>query len=92
MIRSFKHKGLERFFSSGDTSGIRSDHKKRLRLILARLHAAKSPHDMNLPGLRLHALKGDMKGFYAVDISGNWRVVFRFRENEVYDVKYLDYH
>lgn len=92
MIRSFKHKGLERFFSSGSKSGIRPAHARRLRLILGRLQASRKPRDMALPGLRLHALKGAREGFWAVDVSGNWRVVFRFESKHVEDVDYLDYH
>ncbi|MCC6296920.1 MAG: type II toxin-antitoxin system RelE/ParE family toxin, partial [Pseudomonadales bacterium] len=78
MIRSFKHKGLGRFFETGSVSGISDSYAKRLRLILGRLHAARQPQDMNLPGLRLHELKGDRAGTWAVDVSGNWRVTFRF--------------
>ena len=92
MIRSFRHKGLEKFFVSGKTAGIRADHAKRLRLILARLSAAQVPGDMALPGLRLHPLKGGLKGYFAVDVSGNWRVMFRFEGLDAADVDYLDYH
>jgi len=92
MIRSFRHKGLEKFFLTGKTSGVRGDHAKRLRLILGRLAASQSPQDMALPGLRLHPLKGELDGFFAVNVSGNWRVVFRFEAQDVFDVDYLDYH
>lgn len=92
MIVAFRHKGLERLFSAGKTSGVRADHVKRLRLILARLSAARQPQDMALPGLRLHRLKGDLKDHFAVNVSGNWRVVFRFEGEDVADVDYLDYH
>lgn len=92
MIESFKHKGLEKFFLSGSKAGVRPEHAGRLRLILARLHAARVPKDMNLPGLRLHALKGELKGCWAVDVSGNWRLVFRFEGADVVDVDYVDYH
>ena len=92
MIKSFRHKGLEKFFVSGKTSGIRADHAKRLRLILARLSSAQSPGDMALPGLRLHPLKGELAGRFAVDISGNWRIVFGFVGQDAVDVDYLDYH
>ena len=92
MIKSFRHKGLEKFFLSGKTSGIRADHAKRLRLILARLSGVQTPRDMALPGLRLHALKGGLTGFFAVNVSGNWRVVFRFDGQDAMDVDYLDYH
>lgn len=90
MIKSFKHKGLEKFFLSGSKSGIRPEHAVRLRLILARLHAALAPRDMSLPGLRLHSLKGELKGYWSVDVSGNWRLVFRFEGKDVVDVDYVD--
>ena len=92
MIRSFKHKGLARFFETGSKSGIQSQHAERLRLILGRLHAAAAPEDMGLPGLRLHPLKGPRKGTWAVWVSGNWRVTFRFEGADVDVVDYEDYH
>jgi len=92
MIRSFRHKGLEKFFVTGKASGIRADHAKRLRLILARLAASQRPGDMALPGLRLHPLKGGLRGHFSVDVSGNWRVVFRFDGQDATDVDYVDYH
>ena len=92
MIRSFRHKGLEKFYRTGSKAGISATHAKRLRLILGRLDAAHEPGDMALPGLRLHPLSGKLKGCWAVDVSGSWRVVFRFHEHHAYDVDYLDYH
>ena len=92
MIKSFKHQGLERFFFSGKTLGIRPDHAKRLKSILARLNASVRPRDMALPGLRLHPLKGELKGFWAVDVSGNWRVIFAFEGTDAIKVDYTDYH
>lgn len=92
MIIKFKHKGLKNLYETGIQKGINPEHAKRLRIILARLDASQSPEDMNLPGLRLHPLKGDLKGFWAVDVSGNWRVFFRFENNNVVDVDYNDYH
>ena len=92
MIRSFKHKGLKRFFETGKTSGIQAQHAKRLRLILGRLHAARQPQDMSLPGLRLHELKGNRSETWAVDVSGNWRITFRFDGEDVEVVDYEDYH
>ena len=92
MIRSFRHKGLQRLFVSGKVTGVGTDHVKRLRLILARLSAAKAPGDMALPGLQLHPLTGNLKGFYAVSVSGNWRVIFRFEGEDALDVDYIDYH
>ena len=92
MIRSFKHKGLGRFFQTGSTAGIRPSHAKKLRLILGRLHAATKPQDMNLPGLRLHELSGNRAGTWAVDVSGNWRVTFEFPGTDAESVNYEDYH
>ena len=92
MILRIRHKGLRRLFAAGEIRGIMPAHAQRLRLILARLHAAAEPKDMNLPGLRLHQLKGELDGYYAVDVSGNWRIVFRFEGADVTDVDYLDYH
>ncbi|MBI5102935.1 MAG: type II toxin-antitoxin system mRNA interferase toxin, RelE/StbE family [Nitrospirae bacterium] len=92
MIRSFKHKGIERFFHDGDKAGINPDHAGRLARILDRLDASLSPHDMDLPGFKLHELKGRERGVWAVHISGNWRVVFRFEGNDAAQVDYLDYH
>ncbi len=92
MIQSFKHKGLERYFRSGSTARIRNEHARRLRLILARLEASTEPKDMNLPGLKLHELKGRRKGAWSVSVSGNWRVTFKFKGNDVFDIDYEDYH
>ena len=91
-ILKFRHKGLERFFIQGTTAGIKAKHAKRLRLILGRLNVAVEPRDMALPGLRLHPLKGGRKGSWAVSVSGNWRVTFKFSESDVKDVDYEDYH
>lgn len=92
MIRSFRHKGMERFFLKGSKSGINAEHGRRLRLILGRLHAATNPHDMDLPGLFLHQLRGQDKGRWSVRITGNWRVTFAFKGPDVVDVNYEDYH
>ena len=92
MIRSFRHKGLERFFLKGTKSGIRAGHAKRLRLILGRLSVSRSPRDMDLPGLHLHSLSGQRSGTFAVSVSGNWRVTFRFRDGDAEVVDYEDYH
>lgn len=92
MIRSFKHKGLERFFTTGSQAGIQPQHAERLRLILGRLSVATGARDMNLPGLKLHELRGDRKRTWAVSVSGNWRVTFRFIGKDVADVDYEDYH
>jgi proteic killer suppression protein len=92
VIRSFKHKGLRRYFEEGVKSGIRPEHAERLRLVLARLQASTTPKDMDLPGLRLHELKGEGKGTWSVTVSGNWRVTFRFEGKDALDVNYVDYH
>jgi len=92
MIKSFKHKGLERFYTRGTTAGIQAAHAKKLRLILSNLDQAETPDDMDLPGLRLHELKGDRKGIWSVSVSGNWRVTFRFNGRDTEIVNYEDYH
>lgn len=92
MIRSFKHKGVERFFLRGTKAGIQGSHATKLRLILSRLHASVSPTDMDLPGLYLHQLKGSNRGVWSVRVSGNWRVLFRFEGPDAIDVNYEDYH
>lgn len=92
MIRSFRHKGLAKFFETGLRSGIQAQHADRLRLILGRLHASTSPRDMSLPGLKLHALKGARKGTWSVWVSGNWPVTFKFIGVDAEVVDYEDYH
>ena len=92
MIRSIRHKGLKRLFERDDASGVKPEHVGKLRDILATLHAAPTPAHMNLPGFRLHPLKGPMKGFWAVTVRANWRVIFRFAEGHAEDVDYVDYH
>lgn len=91
-ILGFRHKGLELFFTTGKAARIQAHHAERLRLILGRLAVAMEPRDMNLPGLRLHQLKGDRRGTWAVNVSGNWRVTFEFVEKDVAEVDYEDYH
>ena len=91
-IRSFRHRGLERFFTTGSRVGIQAKHAERLRLILGRLNVAAEPRDMNLPGLDLHPLKGDQKGRWAVKVSGNWRLTFGFVGKDAEKVDYEDYH
>ncbi|WP_137890773.1 type II toxin-antitoxin system RelE/ParE family toxin [Ramlibacter sp. 2FC] len=92
MIVSFRHKGLEQFYGTGSVRGIQASHAKRLALILAALDAATQSADMDLPGLRLHPLKGDRKGTWSVTVNGNWRVTFRFVGADVELVDYQDYH
>ena len=92
MIKTFRHKGLKKLYESGSKQGIKAEHAVRLRLILARLDASTAAEDMNLPGLGLHRLKGSLKNYWSVSVSGNWRVIFRFEDGYVLDVDYLDYH
>lgn len=92
MIRSFIHKGLQKFYSSGSTAGIQKKHEKRLRLILTNLDNAEMPEDMDLPGLFMHKLKGDRQDIWSVRVSGNWRITYRFVGQDVEIVNYEDYH
>jgi len=92
VILSFKHKGLEKFFTKGVKSGIQAKHAERLRLILGRLNVSINPRDMALPGLNLHELIGDRKRTWSVRVSGNWRITFTFKGEDVMDVDYEDYH
>ncbi len=92
MIRSIRHKGLKRLYEDDDPRGVVSEHAEKLRDILARLDAAGAAADMDLPGFRLHPLKGELKGFWAVTVRANWRVIFRVADRDVLDVDYVDYH
>ncbi|MFZ5449087.1 MAG: type II toxin-antitoxin system RelE/ParE family toxin [Thermodesulfobacteriota bacterium] len=92
MISTIAHKGLAALYYDDQTKGVQQSLVKRLRQILALLATASAIEDMNIPGLRLHQLKGDLAGFYAVSVSGNWRVVFRFEEGKATDVDLIDYH
>lgn len=92
MIKSFKHKGLKLFFEKGEHSGVQAKHKKRLRLQLSALDTAQVIEDMDLPGYRLHKLKGDRKDLWSITVNGNWRITFEFTDGDVYIVNYEDYH
>ena len=92
MIKSFRHKGLERFFHEGRKAGIQPDHAGRLRLQLAALDQSVGPEDMSAPAWGLHPLKGGLKGHWAVTVNGNWRMVFTFEGSDAVLVDYLDYH
>ena len=92
MIQSFRHKGLRRLYEEDDPRGVPAEHLTKLRNILARLDAAVSVEDMDLPGFNLHTLKGQLRGFMAVTVRANWRVIFRFVESNAFEVDYLDYH
>ena len=92
MIRSFRHKGLKLLYEEGDRRKVLSGHAGKIERILARLDEAALPEQMGLPGFRLHPLKGDLVGFWAVSVSGNWRVIFRFDGTDAVDVDLIDYH
>ena len=92
MIIRFRHKGLERLFASGDTRGVTAQQTNRLRRLLASLATATSPMNMNIAGYQLHPLVGERKGEWAVSVSGNWRLVFRFDGENATDVDLVDYH
>jgi len=92
MIKSFRHKGLERFFLKGNKSGIQSAHAEKLARQLQRLEVARRPQDMNVPGWRMHPLKGTLAGHWSVSVSGNWRLTFGFDGEDAILVDYQDYH
>jgi proteic killer suppression protein len=93
MIRSFRHKGLRRLFEDDDMRGVPSQFAWKLRNILSFLNAANTPEEAApFPGLRLHPLKGDMRGMWSMTVTGNWRIVFRFEQGDAHDVDLVDYH
>jgi toxin HigB-1 len=91
-IRTFKNKGLKKFFDNGNKSGIPPALANKIELLLNRLDAAAEPKDMNFPGSDFHPLKGNLKGFYSVHVNGNWVIIFRFENDEAMDVNLVDYH
>ncbi len=92
MIRTFKHRGLKRLYERDDHSQVRSTHLDRIEDILARLDVAVVPSDLDLPGYGLHPLKGELKGFWALKVSGNWRIIFRFKDGDAFELNLVDYH
>ena len=92
MIKSFKHKGLELFYRSGKATGINPNHKKKLRLQLAALETADVIDDLDLPGYRLHPLKGEKESVWSITVNGNWRLTFEFSQGNVHILNYEDYH
>jgi len=92
MIKSFKHKGLERFFKNGNKKGINPEHEKKIARMLDRLDVSTGPKDMNLPGYKLHKLSGKSKDVYSVWVSGNRRITFKFKGEDAIMVDYKDYH
>lgn len=92
VIRSIRHKGLKRLYEVDEARGVSSDHVDKLRDILARLDAASEISDMNLPGFRLHPLKGEFRDYWSITVRSNWRAIFRFVDHDAWDVDYVDYH
>ena len=92
MIKSFRHKGLRRFFETGSTAGIQAAHARKIRLELTALETAATIEDMAVPGFHLHLLKGNRKGQWSITVSGNWRITFEFRDGNAYLLDYEDYH
>jgi proteic killer suppression protein len=92
VIKSFRHKGLRKLFETGSAAGVQPNHAKRLRLQLTALDSAQTIDDMEIPGFRLHPLKGELAGRWSITVNGNWRVTFEFREGNAYVLDYEDYH
>lgn len=92
MIKSFRHKGLRKLYETGSGAGIQASHKVRVRLQLSALDTAQTIEDMDIPGFRLHPLKGKLKGRWSISVSGNWRITFEFRDGNAFILDYEDYH
>ena len=92
MIKTFRHRGLQRLFQDGDARKVRADQAERIGDISGHVDAAAHPRDVDLPGYRLHELKGERKGQWSVMVSGNWRIVFRFEAGNAFEVDLVDYH
>jgi toxin HigB-1 len=92
LIRRIRHRGLKRLYEDDDPRGLNRNHVEKIGRILARLDRASRPDQMDLPGWRLHPLKGDLAGFWSVTVTANWRIIFRFEAGDATDVDYLDYH
>ena len=92
VIRTFRHRGLKRLYERDDPTRLAAGLAERIALALADLDEASMPRDIDLPGYRFHPLKGNLKGFWSISVSGNWRIIFRFEDGDVYDVDLVDYH
>lgn len=92
VIVSFRHRGLKLFYEKGDVSKLQPQHVSKIRLILTRLDAARTPGELNVPGYDLHQLKGNMKAFWSVKVDKNYRIIFRLENENIFDVDYIDYH
>lgn len=91
-IKKFRHKGLRKFFDSGDKSGIQPALTSKIGLILDLLEGAAIPNDVNFPGSDFHPLKGELRNFYSVHVNGNWTIIFKFENGDAYEVDLIDYH
>jgi toxin HigB-1 len=91
-IKTFRHKGLKKFFESGNKAGIQAAHVKKIKLILDLLNSATEVKDANFPGSDFHPLMRELRGFYSVHVNGNWTIIFRFENGEANDVDLVDYH
>ncbi len=92
MIKSFKHKGLKKYFETGSTSGIQSKHERKLRMQLTAIDTAQAIEDVNLPSFKLHPLKGNRDGIWSITVNGNWRITFEFINGNAFILNYEDYH
>ncbi|HGS5808343.1 TPA: type II toxin-antitoxin system RelE/ParE family toxin [Vibrio parahaemolyticus] len=92
MIKSFKHKGLKKFYETGSKAGIQAKHERKLRMQLAAIDTATIVDDIDLPGFKLHSLKGDRNGIWSITVNGNWRITFEFVDGNAYILNYEDYH
>ena len=92
MIKSFKHKGLKKYFETGSSSGIQPKHQRKLRMQLAAIDTAQAIDDINLPGFKLHPLKGNRDGIWSITVNGNWRITFEFINGNAFILNYEDYH
>ncbi len=92
MIKSFKHKGLKKFFETGSKAGIQAIHERKLRMQLTAIDTATNVDDIDLPGFKLHPLKGDRDGVWSITVNGNWRITFEFADGNAYILNYEDYH
>jgi proteic killer suppression protein len=92
MIKSFRHRGLKQFYERGTTRYLKADQVSKIRRILGLLESASQPQSLDLPGVGLHALKGDLKGFWSLSVSGNWRMIFHFENGNAYNLDLVDYH
>ena len=92
MIKSFQHKGLRKLYETASLAGVQASHGKRLRMQLAALDTAQTIEDMDIPGFRLHPLKGELQGRWSITVNANWRMTFEFKDGNAYVLDYEDYH